>query len=118
MLARLPGDRLLVALPGNPLAALMAVATLLDPILRGACGRPLARLRTAAGASDFPALPGRTRLVPAGWIGTPEGPDALAPAEHIAPAMLRGLAAADAILVVGPEGARQGAPVPYLRLPW
>ncbi|MFL4473677.1 molybdopterin molybdotransferase MoeA [Paeniglutamicibacter sp. MACA_103] len=120
MVAVLPGNRLLVALPGNPLAALMAVATLIDPILRGACGRELAGLRSAPSATDFAPLPGRTRLVPARWVpdagGT--GPDVLAPAEHVAPAMLRGLAAADAILVVGPDGATAGSPVPYLRLPW
>ena len=119
MVAVLPGNRLLVALPGNPLAALMAVATLIDPILRGACGSELAELRAAPSATDFGPLPGRTRLVPARWIPAPEGgPDVLAPAEHVAPAMLRGLAAADAILVVGPDGAAAGAAVPYLRLPW
>lgn len=120
MVAVLPGNRLLVALPGNPLAALMALATLVDPILRGACGSALAELRLAPSATDFSTLPGRTRLVPARWVPAADGrgPDALAPAEHVAAAMLRGLAAADAILVVGPEGARAGAPVPYLRIPW
>ncbi|WP_411732671.1 molybdopterin molybdotransferase MoeA [Paeniglutamicibacter sp.] len=120
MVAVLPGNRVLVALPGNPLAALMAVATLVDPILRGACGSELAELRSAPSATDFARLPGRTRLVPARWVPADGGigPDLLAPAEHVAPAMLRGLAAADAILVVGPDGATAGAPVPYLRLPW
>lgn len=120
MVALLPGNRLLVALPGNPLAALMAVATLVDPILRGACGSELATLGSASSATDFAVLPGRTRLVPARWVPASggRGPDLLAPAEHVAPAMLRGLAAADAILVVGPGGVAAGDPVPYLRLPW
>ncbi len=118
MLSTLPGNRLLVALPGNPLAALMAVATLLDPMLRGATGREPATLRTAICAADFAPLPGRTRLVPALWVPGSGGPDALAPAEHVSPAMLRGLAGADAILVVGQDGASAGAPVSYLCLPW
>lgn len=118
MLSSLPGNRLLVALPGNPLAALMAAATLVDPILRGATGRAPARLRAAVSTADFGPLPGRTRLVPASWTRDAAGPDALAPSEHIAPAMLRGLAAADAVLVIGPEGAAAGAPVHYLELPW
>lgn len=118
MLSTLPGNRLLVALPGNPLAALMAVATLLDPLLRGATGRAPARLRTATCTAEFAPLPGRTRLVPARWVPGSFAPDALAPAEHVSPAMLRGLAAADAILVVGPAGASAGAPASYLRLPW
>ncbi|MFL4478733.1 molybdopterin molybdotransferase MoeA [Paeniglutamicibacter sp. ORCA_105] len=120
MVAVLPDNRLLVALPGNPLAALMAVATLVDPILRGANGSALAELHAATSATDFSKLPGRTRLIPARWVPAVggAGPDALAPAEHVAPAMLRGLAAADAILVVGPDGATSGDPVPYLRLPW
>lgn len=118
MVSRLPGNRLLVALPGNPLAALMALATLLDPMLRGACGREPEQVHTAVSAADFAELPGRTRLVPARWIHSPDGRGALAPAEHVAPAMLRGLAVADAILVVGPEGTSKGANVSYLGLPW
>ncbi len=118
MVSRLPGNRLLVALPGNPLAALMALVTVLDPMLRGACGRELEQVHTAVSATDFPALPGRTRLVPARWIASTNELDTLAPAEHVAPAMLRGLAAADAILVVGPEGTSKGAHVSYLGLPW
>ncbi|QXQ10833.1 molybdopterin molybdotransferase MoeA [Paeniglutamicibacter sp. Y32M11] len=120
MLATLPGDRLLVALPGNPLAALMAVATLVDPILRAGCGRPLATLRSAQSAVEFAPLPGRHRLIPARWVpdATGTGPDALAPAEHIGSAMLRGLASADAIMVLSPEGAKAGEPINYLRLPW
>lgn len=120
MLAVLPDARLVVALPGNPLAALMAVTTLLDPLLRGACGTETADLGQAISAVDFAPLSGRHRLIPARWVRSadPAAPDALAPAEHVGPAMLRGLSGADAILVVPPAGARAGTPVGYLGLPW
>ena len=117
MLAALPDGRILVALPGNPLAALMAVATLVDPLLRGACGTELAEPGSALGTADFAPLPGRHRLIPARWVrsGDPLVPDALAPAEHVGSAMLRGLSGAEAILVIPPAGARAGTPVGYLR---
>ncbi|MFF5794429.1 molybdopterin molybdotransferase MoeA [Paeniglutamicibacter sp. NPDC012692] len=120
MLATLPDGRILVALPGNPLAALMAVATLVDPLLRGACGTEPAEPGNALGAVDFGPLPGRHRLIPARWVRSadPFAPDALAPAEHVGSAMLRGLSGAEAILVVPPAGARAGTPVGYLGLPW
>ncbi|GAA1497921.1 molybdopterin molybdotransferase MoeA [Paeniglutamicibacter kerguelensis] len=120
MLAALPDGRILVALPGNPLAALMAVATLVDPLLRGACGTEPEEPGRALGTADFAPLPGRHRLIPARWVrsGDPLVPDALAPAEHVGSAMLRGLSGAEAILVIPPAGARAGTPVGYLRLPW
>ncbi|MDN6170310.1 MAG: molybdopterin molybdotransferase MoeA, partial [Micrococcaceae bacterium] len=40
LLRGLPGGRLLGGLPGNPLAAFMAVVTLLEPLLQGANGQP------------------------------------------------------------------------------
>lgn len=117
MLARFPDGRLLAALPGNPLAALMALMTIVEPILRGATGRPASVPRMAASAVEIRPLPGRHRLVPARWVPG-DGADALAPAEHVASAMMRGLGEADAILVLPPNGVAQGAPVPYLPLPW
>lgn len=120
MLALLPDGRILVALPGNPLAALMAVATLLDPLLRGACGIDPEEPGHAPSAVDFAPLPGRHRLIPARWVRSadPLAADALAPAEHVGSAMLRGLAGAEAVLVIPPAGARAGSPVGYLGLPW
>ena len=40
LLASLPGDRWLVGLPGNPLAACVAVLTLLEPLLGALHGLP------------------------------------------------------------------------------
>jgi molybdopterin molybdotransferase len=117
LLARFPDGRLLLALPGNPLAALVAVATLLEPALRAAAGRPASYPVPCRAAADAPPLPGRHRLVPARWVGA--GADrALAPAEHVGSAMMRGLATADALLVIPPEGLREGADAGWLPLPW
>ncbi|MFB0835384.1 molybdopterin molybdotransferase MoeA [Arthrobacter halodurans] len=116
LLGRMPDGRILLCLPGNPLAALVAVATLLEPVLRGAAGRPPSAPRRAASAAAFAPLPGRHRVVPAAWA---DGAGcALVPAEHIGSAMMRGLADADALLVVPPEGLEAGAPAAYLPLPW
>ena len=62
LLARLPDGRLVAGLPGNPLAAVVAAATLLAPLLAGLAGRPLRSERALLGA---PLRAGAgTRLVP------------------------------------------------------
>lgn len=117
LLARMPDGRLLLSLPGNPLAALVAVATLLEPLLRGAAGRPASAPREALSATSHAPLPGRHRVVPARWAeGSQRG--ALMPAAHTGSAMMRGLATADVLLVVPPEGLAAGGPATYLPLPW
>lgn len=120
MVATLSDQRVLIALPGNPLAALMAITTVLDPILRGANGTALAPLAAGRSAKSMPALPGRHRLIPASWVPSknPNTPDELIRAEHVGSAMLRGLSGAHVILVVPPQGVEAGNPVPYLELPW
>ena len=40
------------------------------------------------------------------------------PAQHTGPGMMRGLAAADGVLVVPPHGVQLGEPVPAFALPW
>ncbi len=97
-LAALPDGRLIVGLPGNPLAALVAFLTLALPVitrLRGAALPELLALaaptgRAAAARSD-------TRLVPVRIAG-----GVVEAAGHAGSAMLRGAAAADAIAVVPP----------------
>ncbi|PQZ88152.1 molybdopterin molybdenumtransferase MoeA [Arthrobacter sp. MYb227] len=120
MVATLGDQRVLIALPGNPLAALMAVTTVLDPFLRGANGVALAPVRSAISAQSMPALPGRHRLIPASWVPSqsPHSPDELIRAEHVGSAMLRGLSGAQVILVIPPAGVEAGNPVTYLELPW
>ena len=112
MLARLPGGGLLLALPGNPLAAMMGLLTLVAPLLATFQGRVTAVSHVVSGA----ALDGRTSssiLVPFrlegglavanGWLGS---------------GMMRGLADAAGVLVIPPTGVAVGERVETLTLPW
>jgi molybdopterin molybdotransferase len=108
LLARLPGGRILVGLPGNPLAAVAGLLTLVEPVLRTLAGRPGAdscRVRL----DEAVAAPGQsTRLVPirAGQV-----------LPHGGPAMLRGLVQADALAVIPPGGVARASVVESLPLP-
>ena len=57
--------------------------------------------------------PGRTRLMPFRLVY-----GMASPAQHTGPGMMRGLAAADGVLVVPPHGVQLGEPVPAFALPW
>jgi molybdopterin molybdotransferase len=102
-----------VGLPGNPLAAMMAMLTVAAPLLAGLRGSALDEPRTVASADAFEPLPGRSRLVPY----RVEAGRAV-PSTHQRSGMLRGLAGADGVLVVPPEGCAAGDLVPALALPW
>lgn len=108
LLARLPDGRWLVGLPGNPLAALVGVVTLLRPLLARLGGRPAPPLRPVVVRGELG--PGRTstRLVPARL----DGADAV-PLSYPGAAMLRGAALADGFVVV-PAG---GGPALFVDLP-
>jgi molybdopterin molybdotransferase len=108
-LAELPDGRWLVALPGNPYAALVAVLTLLDPLLTGLLGQPLPELPVAR-LSGFPGGDGPTRMLPVRRAG-----GAVEPLGRDRPGNLWGAAVADAFAVV-PRGWR-GEPVPLLAPP-
>ncbi|HEX4251876.1 MAG TPA: molybdopterin molybdotransferase MoeA [Pseudonocardia sp.] len=122
-MARLPDGRLVVGLPGNPLAAFVAFLTLALPAITGLRGLALAELPAAPaplapdnggrgergghGSGGQGGRHGKTRLVPVRVRGG-------APVElaHAGSAMLRGLAAADAIAVVTPDGRTRLHPLP------
>ena len=108
LLARLADGRALTGLPGNPLAAVSAVVTLVAPALRALRGLPPAARRTTVLDTDVPGHPHDVRLVP-----VRQG----RPLHYIGPAMLRGLASADALVVVPPGGAPAGSSVEVLDLP-
>ncbi|WP_405012348.1 molybdopterin molybdotransferase MoeA [Kitasatospora sp. NBC_01539] len=112
LLAALPGGGHLVGLPGNPLAAAAGALTLALPLLHALSGRPAPRRRTESAAVDLPGHPADTRLVPV--VRTADG---LVPLPFDGPAMLRGLAVAEAVAVVPPGGVRAGGPAEVLALP-
>ncbi|PAX83762.1 molybdopterin molybdenumtransferase MoeA [Streptomyces albidoflavus] len=153
LLARTAPGQHLVGLPGNPLAAVCGLLTLVVPLLRGLAGAPLRQGAAAGRTPGSGAVPDvyetrRVQLSSDPLVATaPPGPDAAAPTAVLdasvqghpsdtrlvpvrvdagwarplsfgGPAMLRGVATADALAVVVPGGAEAGHPVELLALPW
>jgi len=113
LLAKLPGGRFVVALAGNPLAAIVGFLGVVHPLVAGMTGAPLTELVGIELAEEVAGNPRMTRLVPYelrdGWAF---------PSQWRAASMLRGLAAADGMLVVEPGLGRRGDRVGSLSLPW
>jgi len=114
---RLPDGRtrFLAGLPGNPQSAVIALVSLVQPLLAGLAGRPPAELSSLVttgpvkgrGTDTHLAL---ARLDHTGRSATPVG--------HVGSAMLRGLANAHGFLVVRPgTEAAAGDLLPFLPLP-
>lgn len=97
VLARLPDGRLVVGMPGNPLAALAAAVTVLAPALAALAGRDRPRTSTVRTTDALPAATASHRLVPVTVRG-----DLARPTGHAGASMLRGAALADAFAVVPP----------------
>ncbi|WP_030993887.1 molybdopterin molybdotransferase MoeA [Streptomyces sp. NRRL F-6677] len=113
LLARTGESQYLVGLPGNPLAAVSGLCTLAEPLLRVLAGRPAPEPYTLPVREAVQGHPRDTRLVPV----TVRGEYAV-PLHFNGPAMLRGIAAADALAVVPPGGTGPGAELELLDLPW
>ena len=115
MAARLPSAERavpVVALPGNPLAAMVALRVVVQPVIEAMLDRaprPVSRVPTE------PVQPSRVdRLLPGllaedGLWRTTEATGAN---------MLRGLAAAQGLLVLPREGISDGGEAVLLDLPW
>ena len=102
LLARLADGTVVVGLPGNPLAAVAAVLTLLVPVLDTMAAREPAPAAWAE-APGIARHPTDTRLVPVrlgGGVAEPTGGDGSG--------MLSGLARADAIAVAAPASDASG----------
>ncbi|MEE2523211.1 molybdopterin molybdotransferase MoeA [Pseudarthrobacter sp. J75] len=113
VLAELPDGRLVLGLPGNPLAAMMALCTVGWPLLAAlGDGRPMTVRDVPCGTIMEPQL-GYTRLLPFRMLY-----GMASPVQHTGPGMMRGLAAADGVMVVPPHGVQLGEPVPAFALPW
>ncbi|MBC9727710.1 molybdopterin molybdotransferase MoeA [Streptomyces sp. TRM68367] len=113
LLARTKENQHLVGLPGNPLAAVSGLLTLAEPLLRTLAARPAPEPYTLPLQDAVHGHPYDTRLIPVVLRG-----DRAAPLHYNGPAMLRGIAAADALAVVPPGGARPGQETELLDLPW
>jgi molybdopterin molybdotransferase len=113
LLARIGEEQHLVGLPGNPLAAVSGLLTLAEPLLRTLAGRSAPEPYTLPLLEAVHGHPYDTRLIPVVARG-----DQAVPLHYNGPAMLRGIAAADALAVVPPGGARPGQELELLDLPW
>ncbi|MEV8594337.1 molybdopterin molybdotransferase MoeA [Streptomyces sp. NPDC052012] len=113
LLARTGEDQHLVGLPGNPLAAVSGLLTLAEPLLRTLAARPAPEPYMLPLRDGVQGHPYDTRLIPVALRG-----DRALPLLYNGPAMLRGIAAADALAVVPPGGARPGQEAELLDLPW
>ncbi|MEU1849391.1 molybdopterin molybdotransferase MoeA [Streptomyces sp. NPDC019990] len=113
LLARTTQTQHLVGLPGNPLAAVSALLTLAEPLLRTLAARPAPESYTLPLRDAVQGHPYDTRLVPVVLRG-----DQALPLHYNGPAMLRGIAAADGLAVVPPGGTRPGQEAELLDLPW
>ena len=113
VLAELPDGRYILGLPGNPLAAMMALCTIGAPLLAALGHGPLPPLSEVPCGSTIDPDPGRTRLMPFRLLY-----GMASPAQHTGSGMMRGLAAADGVLVVPPHGVQLGELVPAFALPW
>jgi molybdopterin molybdotransferase len=105
-------DAWLLALPGNPQSAIVALLSLGAPLIDSLLGRPQSPMPTVTLTQDTKAPPREHRLVASSLAGV-----RATPVEHLGSAMLRGLAAADGFAVITPGGAVAGASVDWLRLP-
>ena len=113
VLAELPDGRFVLGLPGNPLAAMMALSTVGAPLLAALGHGSMPPVGEVASGTMIEPDPGRTRLMPFRLLY-----GMASPAQHAGPGMMRGLATADGVMVVPPHGVQLGEPVPAFALPW
>ena len=112
-LAKLPNGRFVVGLPGNPLAALMALFTVGGPLLAALGHQPLPGVRRVLCGTAVEAHRVPTRLMPFRWVN-----GMAAPAQFTGSGKMRGLTSADGVMAVPSRGAQPGEPVPAFALPW
>jgi molybdopterin molybdotransferase len=112
VLAQLPDGRIVVGLPGNPLAAMVVAITIVEPMLAALSGsgpRPTRELTSASIAGRA----GSTRVTPFVLI---DGRATISPWHGAG--MMRGLASADGLLVIPEAGLHDGDRAMWIELPW
>jgi molybdopterin molybdotransferase len=115
LLAALPGGRFLAGLPGNPQSAVVALVTLVTPLLAGLRGRAEPVLEEVTLGAAIPGRRDDTHLA----LVRRDRVDRLAyPVPHAGSAMLRGLAGAVGFAVVPPgAGGGRGDRLPLVPVP-
>jgi molybdopterin molybdotransferase len=108
-----PDGRIVLLLPGNPLAAIAGLLSFGAPMLAAMLGRTAARIPQVRLSEPASRHHGDTRLVAVAIHE--DGARAL---DLQGSGMLRGLAAADGFAVVHPGSGATGDTVPLLPLPW
>jgi len=113
VLAELPDGRFVLGLPGNPLAAMMALSTVGGPLLAALGHGAMPAVQEVPSGTSIEPDPGRTRLMPFRLLY-----GMASPAQHAGPGMMRGLATANGVMVVPPHGVQLGEAVAAFALPW
>ncbi|GLY25780.1 molybdopterin molybdenumtransferase MoeA [Micromonospora sp. NBRC 101691] len=119
LLARLVGDdgraRFVAGLPGNPQSAIVALVSLVAPLLAGLQGRSMPALPYATLAEPVRGRGSYTHLA---LVRLDAASGTAHPVRHVGSAMLRGLAGADGFAVIRPDTTGEaGARVPVVPLP-
>lgn len=106
--------RFIAGLPGNPQSAIVALVSLVAPMLAGMTGRPMPVLPEATLAEPIAGRGGQTHLA---LVNIDRVAGTARPLRHCGSAMLRGVAGADGFVVIRPgaEG-RVGSRVPVVPL--
>lgn len=113
LLAELPDGRFILGLPGNPLAAIVGLITVGAPLLARLGSLPRPATTEVACGGPIKEYHGPTRIMPYRLVYGLASPCAYTDA-----AMMRGLAAADGVMVVPPHGAKMGESLTAMPLPW
>jgi len=115
LVAQLPDGRFVAGLPGNPQSAIVALVSLVIPLLAGLAGRPEPALPTVELGAD---VPGRGEYTHLALVRKDPVDGRAHPLAHAGSSMLRGLAQAAGFAVIAPgtTGAA-GARVPLAGLP-
>ncbi|MEU5944288.1 molybdopterin molybdotransferase MoeA [Micromonospora sp. NPDC047465] len=107
--------RFVAGLPGNPQSAIVALVSLVAPLLAGLSGRPMPVLPHATLAEP---VPGRGRYTHLALVRLDRTAGTAHPVRHVGSAMLRGLAGADGFAVIRPgTSGEPGDRVPVVPLP-
>jgi len=115
LVAELPGGRFVAGLPGNPQSAVVALVSLVVPLLAGLAGRTEPMEAPVTLGAD---IPGRGDFTHLALVRVDPADGRAYPVDHAGSAMLRGLAQASGFAVIGPGATGlAGADVPMVALP-